>query len=104
MENVELLNEWQDRIAEYRGSGLSKVAWCARAGYPVKRLQYWIAKTNKLARTPQVDGWTRVKVVERNPVFASGVSVVVGMARIEVEPGFDKAVLSEVMRVAGSIC
>jgi hypothetical protein len=32
------------------------------------------------------------------------ITVHVGVARIEVERGFDKAVLGEVMRVAASIC
>lgn len=104
MENVELLKEWQDRIAEYRASGLTKVAWCANAGYPVKRLQYWIARANKLARASEMRGWTRVEVADSTPASSSGISLRVGIARIEVEPGFDKAVLGEVMRVAASIC
>ena len=49
-------------------------------------------------------GWSRVEVVDSNPASASGISVRVGIARIDVESGFDKAVLGEVMRVAAAIC
>ena len=104
MGNAELLNEWRERIADYRTGGLTMIEWCEKTGYSIGQLKYWITKCNKLARNSEVGGWARVNVVDSCQGSCAGVTVRVGVARIEVEPGFDKAVLGEVMRVAASIC
>ena len=102
MGNTELLNEWRERIEDYRRGGLTMIQWCEKTGYSIGQLKYWIAKFNKLARESEAGGWTRVNVVDSNST--AKITVHVGVARIEVERGFDRAVLGEVMRVAASIC
>ena len=102
MENTELLNEWRRRIADYRAGDLTMIHWCEKTGYSIGQLKYWIAKCNKLARKSEAGGWARVEIVDSNST--AKITVRVGVARIEVEPGFDRAVLGEVLRVAASIC
>jgi hypothetical protein len=103
MGNTELLNEWRERIADYRAGDLTMLEWCEKTGYSIGQLKYWITKCNKLARKPEA-GWARVNVVDSSGAAESKITVRVGIARIDVERGFDQAVLCEVMRVAASIC
>jgi hypothetical protein len=101
MENAELLNEWRERIADYRAGELTMLEWCEKTGYSIGQLKYWIAKCNKLARKSE-SGWARVEIAESDST--AKITVCVGVARIEVERGFDRTILGEVMRVAASIC
>jgi hypothetical protein len=102
MGNTELLNDWRERIEDYRTGGLTMIQWCEKTGYSIGQLKYWITKCNKLARNTEAGGWARVEIVDSN--LTAKITVCVGVARIEIERGFDKSVLSEVMRVAASIC
>ena len=104
MGNTELLNEWRERIADYRAGELTMIQWCEKTGYSIAQLKYWIAKCNKLARKSEAGGWARVEIADSGKIVASKIAVHVGVARIEIERGFDRAVLGEVMRVAASIC
>jgi hypothetical protein len=104
MGNTELLNEWRERIVDYRTGGLTMIEWCGKTGYSIGQLKYWITKCNKLARKSEASEWARVEIVDSNSTAASKITVRVGVARIEVERGFDRTVLGEVMRVASSIC
>jgi len=102
MGNIELLNEWRERIADYRAGELTMLEWCEKTGYSIGQLKYWITKCNRLARKSEAGGWARVEVVDSNST--AKITVRVGIARIEVERGFDRIVLGEVMGVAASIC
>ena len=102
MGNTELLNEWRRRIADYRAGGLTMIQWCEKTGYSIGQLKYWIGKCNRLVRKSQAGGFARVEVVDLNST--AKITVHVGVARIEIERGFDRAVLGEVMCVAASIC
>jgi hypothetical protein len=103
MENTKVVEEWQTRIADYRASGLTKRQWCEKTGLSVHTLGSWITRINRLDALLETPEWTQVKVVDATSL-GSGISVSVGAARIEVEPGFDRSVLAEVMRVAASLC
>ena len=102
MGNTELLNEWRKRIEDYRTGGLTMIQWCEKTGYSIGQLKYWITKFNRLARKSEAGGFARVEIVDSRST--AKITVCVGVARIEVERGFDKSVLGEVMRGAASIC
>jgi hypothetical protein len=104
MKDAELISAWEERIADYRGSELTMIQWCEKTGYSIGQLKYWITKLNKLSRNVGSSGWARIGVVDSGANIASGISVSVGAARIEVCPGFDPSLLSEVLRVVTSTC
>jgi hypothetical protein len=102
MRNTQLQEEWRERIEDYRTGGLTMIQWCEKTGYSMGQLKYWIAKCNKLARKSEAGGFALVEIVDSSST--AKITVRVGVARIEVERGFDRAILAEVMRVAASIC
>ena len=101
MENTQMQQLWEERIADYRKSGLTAARWCERTGHSIGQLKYWITKARKLARRNE---WAQVEIVDSNPPAAFKITVRVGAARIEVEPGFDQSLFSEVLRVMSSTC
>jgi hypothetical protein len=101
MEDIEVREQWEERITAYRASGLTAARWCERTGHSIGQLKYWITKTGKAARKRD---WAPVEIVDSNPAAASKITVHVGSARVEVEPGFDQSLLSEVLGVVSSTC
>ena len=94
--------EMQERIADYRASGLTAMQWCERTGCSIGRLKYWITRCNKLAKVSEAGGWARVDVVGSRP--ETEIAVRVGSATVEIRAGFDSTLLSEVLRVVVATC
>jgi hypothetical protein len=86
-------------VSDYRASGLTAARWCEKNGCSIGRLKYWIARCNKLANASESGGWARLDVVGSRSGSASGVSVRVGVATIDIEAEFDRGVLDEVLQV-----
>jgi len=93
--------QWQQRIAEYRSSGLSAREWCASNGVSPQRLWYWLRRF-KVENDSGSTMWLPVDVSVRRAKGqpeGSGLVVKVGKAGIEVQPGFDPELLLAVVRV-----
>jgi hypothetical protein len=87
---------WSSAVQRWRGSGLTMRRWCAQ-----EQLSYWQfckwrrrleAKPEALTLIPVVAGAARGGLVVR----------LSGGASIEVQPGFDAALLAAVVRALGS--
>ncbi|MGI6284875.1 helix-turn-helix domain-containing protein [Neomoorella humiferrea] len=101
MTKAELQALWETRIAEYKKSGQSVREWCASyEGVSSRQLWYWLRKYKNQ------DGVTRGKANRGLPVEISNQSFIeedhtllvkIGPVNIEVRPGFDPALLSQVV-------
>lgn len=104
---------WQTRVAEYDSSGLTMREWCRRNGFRDGQLRYWLKKARD-AGNGRSQSWACMELVDdgisgsREPSGCAtgkpGLTVRVGAAMIEVRPGFDSALLSEVLRVVAATC
>ncbi len=107
MTKAERQKEWESRIAEYRASGQSVKEWCTANDIKPERLWYWlrkhrIKKDSSLKETTQ---WLPVEVSKQSPMEQGNALLIrVGGAYIEVKPGFDPALLSEIVRVLVALC
>ncbi|MDI3538260.1 MAG: hypothetical protein PWQ13_283 [Bacillota bacterium] len=89
MTKAELRQEWERRIAEYRASGQSAKEWCAAHNVTPRQLWYRLKKYK-----------TRM-----NPLRQTNELLIrVGLAGIEVRPGFDLALLAKVVKVLMPVC
>jgi len=122
MENPELQEKWAEIIAAYRESGLSAVEWCEVTGCTIGRLKYWKAKLNTAKQQPFEEHhlplavnrnddfgvvrtkWAQAELVDEHSPQNTAISIHVGAARIEVNYGFDHALLADVLRVAVASC
>jgi len=107
MTKTDLQKEWEIRIAEYRASGLSGAKWCAANNVKPNRLWYWLAKF-KAGKDPSFANpiqWLPVEVSGQPPVEHSNALLInVGKASIEVKPGFDQDLLSNIIRTLVALC
>jgi hypothetical protein len=111
--------QWQARVAEYNESGMTMGRWCERNGFRVGQLRYWLRKSREMepdqswacldlidddsAGSPPSLPGTPSNAIPTRPVD-TGISVRIGTACVEVRPGFDPSLLSEVLRVVTSTC
>ena len=106
MELQSLRQIWETRIADYRASGLSGAAWCAANDLKVHQLWYWLrkfsshhpAKTTPATSTTSHD-WVSFEW-DKSPSEIPSPSVLlvrVSQAVFEVTPGFNPALLNDVV-------
>ena len=100
MANEELAEVWRERLGDLAQSGLSVRKWCEVNGYSKSQYTYW---RRRLANsdTAKTGGaaWLPVQVIAPPPSPASPalLTVRVAHAAIDVEPGFDPALLRAVV-------
>lgn len=101
--NEQLRQQWHERIALYRASGLTLKAWCAAHDCTVDQMKYWLYKSPKRAPSDSTASsmpapgacfvpLTVVDEEKRAPLVLR-----VGMAQIELHAGFDPRLLREVV-------
>ena len=92
---------WGARVTDYRRSKLSAREWCKEHGVGERQLRYWLKRSEEAAETTR---WTGVQITPEPAPSASGITIHLGVARIEVNPGFDHILLREVLSVVVASC
>jgi len=106
MTRAELQQLWETRIAEYQASGQSVKEWCAsHEGISPRQLWYWLRKYKNQNAAPSESSsrWLPVEISEQGSL-EQALLVKIGPASIEVRPGFDPALLTQVVQVLVSLC
>ena len=92
----EEISYWRRHVAGYEASGQTREAYSASQGIKIYQLDYWRWKFKRQsAVSPSVESWIPVRIIEEE----SALDLNVGKVRITVKPGFNHALLSEVLRV-----
>lgn len=103
MSQMELKHLWESRIADQRSSGLSVSKWCEAHQVKPHQFHYWSRKLT--SATPATSQWIAVNV---DPQLAderqSTLLLKVGSVEIEVQPGFNQTLLSDVIRTLQTLC
>lgn len=104
MTNAERRNQWETRVAEYRASGESVPAWCAANEIEPSSMRYWLRKfrSEQSANTSSPQ-WLSVEVNDSIDA-KDNLHIRVGKVVIEVQPGFDPALLIDVVRTLVAVC
>lgn len=104
MTRADRQHERETLVAAYRASGQSAKEWCFANGLRLNQLKYMIRKERtRKSNTPVSTRWLPVEVSTSAPgIHSEALLVRVGEAYIEVKPGFDPALLQDVVRVLGS--
>lgn len=91
---------WESRVAEFEASGQSATAWCAVQNLNVHQLYYWMRKFKSESRSiKKQTQWLSVEIGELHPDKPQeALPIRVGKATIEVRPGFDPKLLSDVIK------
>lgn len=92
-ERQELRNQWAARVADYRASGLSVSAWCAKQQLKPHQLRYWLKKDSQTAG----DAPARWLSLDLRDLAKPPLVIRVGRVIVEVQPGFDRDLLRDVV-------
>jgi hypothetical protein len=99
---------WETRIAEYQASGQSVKEWCAaHEDVSPRQLWYWLRKyKNQDVVSPgKSNRWLPVEISDQASIEKGHALLVkIGPVNIEVRPGFDPALLAQVVRVLMALC
>jgi len=101
MEAKKTDEQWRKQIGEYRASGMTLKAWCAKQGIAFSQMKYWIRKLKLSTRQRSTSPTTWITVAPSSeaalPEHAPLV-IRIGGASIDVRPGFDPVLLTQVAR------
>ena len=53
MSNKDRKKMWEERVAQWRASGLSQRAYATEQGFPIRQVGYWV---RRLAKSPPMPG------------------------------------------------
>ena len=103
-ENPEKRDYWQRHIDILKSSGLTRRAYCEQNQFKLSTLDYWC---QKLSPSGKKDGtekssWIPLRIDEDGS--SSGIDLRIGRITITIKPGFDAALLTELLRTIGALC
>ncbi len=107
METINQEAYWREKIAESRTSPLTMRDWCAAQDITLGRMKYWIRKLGvstrrkRVTAAPETMSPTWVTLQPTEPPQPSNDTVLVvriGAVAVDVRPGFDAALLAQVVR------
>jgi transposase-like protein len=106
MTKVEQQIEWMAKVTAYKASGLSTKEWCSAHNLKPHQLRYWLRKLQPLdSQTIEPTRWLPVEFSDPEPKNqVSTLLIRVGQATVEVKPGFDPTLLSDIVRVLSVLC
>lgn len=106
MTKSELEKKWASRIAAYRASGQTQIAFCKAEGVSHRQLCYWLRKETQKGPV-QIDShkWIPVEVSNKRQTYeSSSIQIKLGLAEVVVKSGFDQELLLGVLRTLRSLC
>lgn len=105
MKQTDLRKQWEARIKDYRASGLTAAKWCAENEVTTRQLWYWLRKFRESKESPvRPPQWVQVNVDKPQENSESPLLVKVGAAVIEIRPGYNPTLLSDVVRTLQALC
>ena len=98
MSRFKLRREWEERVQAFRASGQHKTSWCAEQQIPVSRLEYWLRQfpLHEMQRTSS-SNWVAIQLRD-DPKEKGSLHVRIGAAVIEVHPGYNEALLGQIVQ------
>ena len=104
----EIAEFWRHHVQAFIDSGKTRVAYCRENQIQVYQLDYWRRKfkSSKANKSPDIRrDWVSLQIHEdHSSDKGTGIRLHIGRLSIEVEPGFNPKLLSELLRVVGTAC
>ena len=107
--NEQIERLWDKRITEYNKSDMTQRDWCRINGITVNQLKYWISKQVKPGESASssinASGFIPVDVSEEISIPKNNKLILkIANVSIEIEPGYNKELLSDLLSTLKSIC
>ena len=99
-----IANVWRRLLERFTPGEMTVHEWCDQQGVSTNQYYYWRRRLKAAnTATPQNENWLAVEVLDPTPIptTPSGVSVRIAVAAIELQSGFDPAMLRAVVAALG---
>ncbi len=105
MSRIELHQEWEKRMVEFRANGQSATAWCATRDISLHCFWYWARKFQPMRQVESTGSiqWLSVKMDDAPLTHENTLTIQVGGASIKVKPGFDPTLLNQVVQALNHV-
>jgi hypothetical protein len=101
-------SEWESRVISFKSSGMGVTDWCKANDVKLDRFKYWLYKRKSSDSAPVDKKNKKWIAIETDPVASNiqeyALIVNVGQATIQVKPGFDPDLLSDVVKALAGAC
>jgi hypothetical protein len=101
-------HEWQVRVSDFQSSGLKMTHWCSANQVNLEQMKYWTRKFKKVsAVAPIAPSKPFIPLTALEPdsrTTNSSLVVRIGLASIEIQPGFDSQLLHEAIEAISRSC
>lgn len=96
---------WNNRISAYKSSGLTQNVFCKEQRISRRQLNYWLQKDAAREIEPErTTQWLPVKLNNEGLNYNDGsLNIKIGIATIEVKPGFNQKFLLDVLNTVRSL-
>ena len=103
-ENPEKREHWQRQIDAWKSSGLSRKVYCEQNGIKVSTLDYWCQKLRPSGKRNETGkaNWIPLRIDDGET--SSSIDLQIGRITVVIKPGFDAALLTELLRTIGALC
>jgi len=105
MSREEIRMKWEARVEAFRASGEKTTHWCKANQIDRRQLYTWIKKLDESPASSSVKQTTFIPVQvtpEVKPAPCRSLRIQIGAVVIEVDAGFEPALLREVVRALGA--
>ena len=103
----ERLGFWLQHVEAFERGDLRRKEYCQGNGITLHRLDYWRRRLRQTDPTTSQSpkSWIPLNVTDDSILESeSGLRLRMGRLSIDVRPGFDRELLTDVLRVVGSVC
>ncbi len=102
----QLRKQWKTRVADFIASGKSTTEWCAEHNLKPNQLRYWLRKYKETDNNNTQSQWLKVEIDDNQASSCYGNTMIVriGKAVIEVNQGYDKKLLSDLVTTLSELC
>lgn len=94
-------NQWFELVKAYKTSGLNLSTWCREHGISKSSIYPYLKRFSSQLECKEQE-WSTVTIPKN--VEASTISLKVGNISIDIQKGFDKETLTEILNVVTSLC
>jgi hypothetical protein len=105
--NTDTFRYWHRHVEAFKASGLTREAYSKRNRIRVYQLDYWRKRILRMGGTPETisaNQWVPLKISDEPTDKGCHIDLWIGPVRIEVKPGFDSKLLTELLRAVGAGC
>jgi hypothetical protein len=105
--NSEVTEYWRQHVQAFESSGMARSRYCEHNQIRLYGLDYWRKKFRKSdpANASPDKHWIPLQIHDDQAAErGSGICLRIGPVVIDVKPGFDRELLTDVLRVIGPAC